>query len=130
METTDMIKVLVVEDEPSLSSLCWKVLTQEGFYVDIAENGKVAQVMILHQQYDLCLIDIRTPKMSGEELYYWIREEYPALAEGLIFTTGDVLSEDAKRFLDETARPALIKPFLPTDLKKLVKESLKAAKIL
>lgn len=38
--------ILVVEEEPAIYELCRKVLTDEGFEVDIAVNGKVAQGMI------------------------------------------------------------------------------------
>ncbi len=62
-------KVLVVEDEPAICDLCRGVLTGEGFEIDIAVNGKVAQDMIEKKQHALCLIDIRTPEMNGKEFY-------------------------------------------------------------
>jgi len=51
-------RILVVEDEPAISDVCQRVLTGEGFEVDIAVNGKVAQGMIEEKQYDICLIDM------------------------------------------------------------------------
>jgi len=85
-------RILVVEDEPAISDVCQRVLTGEGFEVDIAVDGKVAQDMIGEKQYDLCLIDIRTPAMNGKKLlsmaagetskagkqgdiHYWRRDE-------------------------------------------------------
>ncbi len=62
-------RVLVVEDEPAINVICRRVLTGEGFEVDIAVQGKVAQDMIDKKQYDLCLIDIRLPAMTGKELH-------------------------------------------------------------
>jgi len=80
--------------------------------------------MIEEKQYDLCLFDIRTPRMSGEELYQWLQEKHPRLASRVIFTTGDVMSGDTKDFLEQTARPFLPKPFTPDELKTIVRETL------
>ncbi len=61
-------RILVVEDEPAICDLCQRVLTGEGFEMDIAVNGKVAQGMIEEKQYDLFLFDIKLPVMNGQEL--------------------------------------------------------------
>ena len=113
-------RVLVVEDEPAISDVCRRVLTGEGFEVDIAVNGEVAQDMIDKKQYDLCLVDIRTLAMNGRELYQWLKEKHPQLASRVIFTTGDVMGGDTPSFLDQAA-----KPFTPDELKAIVREALK-----
>ena len=118
-------KILVVEDEPAISDVCRRVLVTEGFEVDIAVNGKVAQGMIEKKRYDLCLIDIRTPTMNGKEFYQWLKEKHPQLSSRAIFTTGDVMGVDTQRFLEQAARPLLPKPFTPDELKATVREALK-----
>ncbi len=118
-------RILVVEDEPVISQVCLRVLTGEGFDVDIAINGKIAQGIIEEKQYDLCLIDIRTPTMSGKELYQWLKEKHPQLADGVIFTTGDVMGGDTQSFLEQAARPFLPKPFTPGELRAIMRETLK-----
>ncbi len=115
-------RILVIEDESAISDLCRRVLTSEGFEVDIAVQGKVAQDMLGEKQYDLCLIDIRLPAMDGKELYQWLKERHPKLADGVIFTTGDVMGGgDTQIFLEQTLRPILLKPFTPAQLKSIVK---------
>jgi CheY-like chemotaxis protein len=109
-------KILVVEDEPSISSICERVLTSEGCEVDIAVNGEIAQNMIESKGYDFCLIDIKTPAMNGKELYQWLAEKHTHLANGVVFTTGDVMDEDIQSLLKRTDRPFLPKPFTPDDL--------------
>ena len=118
-------EILVVEDEPAICNVCQRVLTSEGFKVDTAVNGKVAQDMIGKKQYDFCLIDIRTPAMNGEELYQWLEEKHPQLAGGVVFTTGDVMGGDTQGFLEQTGRPFLPKPFTPDEIKTIVKETLR-----
>ena len=121
-------RILVVEDEPSISAVCRRVLTGEGFEVDIAVNGKVAQGMIDEQQYDLFLFDIKLPVMNGQELYQWLKEEHPKQISKVIFTSGSVLGEDTQLFIEQTGRPFLPKPFTPDDLKAIVRENLEEVK--
>jgi len=104
--------------------MCLRVLTAEGFEVDVAVNGKVAQDMVEEKQYDLCRIDIRTPEMNGKELYQWLKEKRLQLAGRVIFTSGDVMGGDTGRFFEQTTRPALLKPFTPNELKSIVRTTL------
>jgi len=118
-------RILVVEDEPAITAVCRRVLVSEGFEVDVAANGKIAQDMIENKQYDLCLIDIRTPMMNGEELYQWLRERHSPLTERVVFTSGDTLSGDTQSFAEQTGRLFLAKPFSPEELKAVVREALR-----
>ena len=118
-------RILVVEDEPAISQVCLRALTGEGFEVDIASDGRIAQDMIERKQYDLCLVDVRTPKMNGKELYQCLLKKYPQLVRRLIFTTGDVMGGDTKDFLKQAGRPVLPKPFTLDELKAIVRETLK-----
>ncbi len=121
----ERIKILVVEDDPVISRICARTLTGEGFDVDIASNGNIAESMLEEKQYVLVLIDIRTPVMNGKQLYQSIMERHPEMVGGVIFTTGDMLAGDTKTFLEQSGRLFLPKPFTPDELKTVVKEALK-----
>jgi DNA-binding response OmpR family regulator len=121
-------RVLVVEDEPAICELCQRVLTGEGFEVNIAANGKVAQDIIEEKQYDLFLFDVKLPVMNGQELYQWLKEEHPKQISKVIFTSGSVLGEDTQLFIEQTGRPFLPKPFTPDDLKAIVRENVREVK--
>ena len=123
--STEVKKILVVEDEPAISDVCRRVLTSEGFEMDIAVNGKVAQDMLQAKQYDLYIFDIKLPIMTGQELYQWLKEKHPQLASRVIFTTGDVMSGDIQSFLEQAARPFLPKPFTPGELRAIMRETSK-----
>jgi DNA-binding response OmpR family regulator len=114
----------VVEDEPAIGSMCQRVLAREGFEVDIAVNGTLAQQMIGKKPYHICLIDIRTPKMNGVELYQWLREKYPQMADHVIFTTGGVIDEKTIPFIEQSGRLFLPKPFIPNELTAIVKQAM------
>jgi DNA-binding response OmpR family regulator len=117
-------RVLVVEDEPAISQVCFRVLSAEGFEVDLVENGASAQDRLKERDYDLCLIDIMTPIMDGKQLYRWIEAERPRMVRGVIFTTGDAINPDTRAFLERVNRPFLPKPFTLDELKKVVTETL------
>ncbi len=117
-------KILVVEDEPVISRICMRTLTGEGFEVDIAANGSLAEGMLKNKEYNLILIDIRTPVMNGKQLYRSINDNHPDLADRVIFTTGDLLAGDTKSFLEQSGRLFLPKPFTPDELKTAIKKAM------
>jgi CheY-like chemotaxis protein len=80
--------------------------------------------MLMQEDYDLLLIDIKTPVMNGKEFYRNIKGRYPKLLDRVIFTTGDVISDDTQGFLKQAGRPFLLKPFTPDELQAIVRENL------
>ena len=118
-------RILVVEDEPVISRVCSQVLRGEGFEVEIAANGNIAEGMLGKKEYDLILIDIRTPVMNGKQLYQSINDKHPDLTDRVIFTTGDLLGGDTKSFLEQSGRLFLPKPFTPDELKTIVGKALR-----
>ena len=118
-------RILLVEDEPGITQICQRTLTSEGFEVDIAVNGVVAQDMLGEKDYELVIIDIRTPVMNGKQLYQYIEERYPWLIDGVIFTSGDVISNDIQYFLKQNGKPFIPKPFTPDELNTTVRETLR-----
>ena len=125
MKNSSVKRILVVEDEPAICDLCKRGLSGEGFQVDIAVNGKVAQGMIADKQYDLFLVDIRTPALNGIELYQWLEEKLPQMASNVIFTSGSIMGGDTMTFVEQSGRPFLPKPFTPDELKAIIRKTLK-----
>jgi len=117
---------LVVEDEPTIARMCLRALGTEGFEVDVASDGKAAQARLSDNEdlYDLCLIDIRTPGMNGIELYQYLKEIGSEMINRVIFTTGDVVNDEIKTFLEETGRPFLPKPFTLDELRSVIRITL------
>ena len=117
--------ILVVEDEPIIAKVCTRTLSAEGFQVEIVDNGEAAlNVLKGKKEFDLCLIDIRTPKMNGTELYHHLEKNYPEMVNKVIFTTGDVLNANIKAFLEKSNRPYLDKPFTPDELRAIARKVL------
>ena len=114
----------MVEDEEVICHICRTVLEKEGFAVDIAANGRDAREMIDMNGYDLCLIDILTPEMSGRQLYQWLQKKHPQLTNKVVFCTGMAMEGNMQRFLEKSGRPVLLKPFSPDELVNIVQEAL------
>jgi len=118
------LKILVIEDEPFIGRVCTKTLTAEGFEVDVASNGLIALEMFGKKKYDLIFSDVRTPEMNGIEFYKRIKQQNPAIANHIIFTSGDVMSPDVKEFMSTNQNPFLPKPFMPDELRAIVRQTL------
>ena len=116
-------KILVVDDEQEITMVCMRTLVPEGYEVDTASDGSVAEEILTKRDYNLVLIDIRTPVLNGKQLFHYIKDCHPELVDGVIFTTGDITSNDTEQFLVQSGRPFLLKPFTLDELKSVVKET-------
>ncbi|MGI2335231.1 MAG: response regulator [Dehalogenimonas sp.] len=88
------------------------------------QKTKRLKLLIVEDEkaFDIALIDIRTPLMNGQELYLWITEHRPHLIPGIIFTTGDVISNSTEDFLTNMNQPYLPKPFSPKELTEIIEK--------
>ena len=68
-----MTKILIVEDESSFSEAIAFLLGKEGFETDVAENGRTALELYKANSYDLVLLDLMIPEVSGIEVCRAIR---------------------------------------------------------
>ena len=118
-------RILAIDDEPIIIRVSVKVLTAQGFDVDVACNGLVAKDMARKAEYDFFLSDIRTPAMNGMQFYEYLRQEQPGLENRVIFTTGDVMSPEVKTFLSKRNNLFLAKPFTPDELRTIIGKALK-----
>ena len=114
-------RALVVEDEPAIGRTCKRVLTAEGFQVDVAENGLIALEMVHLKDYDLCLSDVRIPVMDGMEFYAHLKAENSNLTQRIVFMSGDIVGGRTGEFIKESRRPVLAKPFDPDQLRQIAR---------
>lgn len=111
MSPRNGIRLLVVDDEPSIVEVLSEGLRSCGHSVDTAINGRLALRKIVDGTYDLVITDLKMPGMDGKSLYHEVRKIRPALADRFLFTTGDVIARDTRDFLERAGRPWLEKPF-------------------
>jgi PAS domain S-box-containing protein len=111
LQRQDGAKILVVDDETVILDLLKDVLTEDGYEVETADRTCAALERLHSKKYDLILLDIKLPVMSGIELYRHIESVNPALAQRVVFITGDVMETSTKDFLDKTGVSYIAKPF-------------------
>ena len=107
----DSLRVLVVDDEASVRVSLQRYLAGRGHDVETTASGEDALARLRATLYDAVIVDMRMPDLSGEQLFERLRSNDPAHAERVIFTTGDLVNEQMRRFLDGSGRPCVPKPF-------------------
>ena len=80
------MKVLLLEDDVALSDLLNEHLEDKGFEVTLCTNGQVALEALIEQKFDIALLDINTPQISGIEVLKSIRKEYKNNTPVIILT--------------------------------------------
>jgi two-component system NtrC family sensor kinase len=116
----------VVDDEPEISKLLAQALRRAGYGCDVAPDGRAGQALIAEapERYAGVVCDLRMPDLDGPGLFRWLAVHYPRLAQRTVFVTGDALGPVAGRFLAESGRPVLEKPFTPAEVVHIVHEML------
>jgi DNA-binding response OmpR family regulator len=115
-------KALVVEDEALTRTLLAQLLQSLECDVDLAANGEDALSLLLTRHYDIVLLDIMLPKMSGIEVMEALRRERPRMIGCVIVVTGLDLREI--RSLFPAVHDTLSKPVLPRRLRESVRSCL------
>ena len=108
------MRVLVVDDEVEMAALLARGLIGEGYDVDVASDGIQAISLAGEQRYDLAVLDVTMPGMSGFELCRRLRDQVRGI--GIILLTARDAVDDRVRGLDAGADDYLTKPFAFAEL--------------
>jgi len=103
------MKVLIVEDNLELCENLEEIFSKNGFIVDTAHDGEKALDLLFSSEYDLVILDIMLPKMSGWDLCLRARKAKLRVPI-LMLTAKDAISDKIKG-LDMGADDYLVKPF-------------------
>jgi len=119
-------RILVVDDEKYILDFFVEAFQAVPMYVDTVNNGQAALQKMENFQYDIVITDFRMPQMSGKELFNWIREHRPRLANRIIFVTGDTVSNETRSFFEENHSRFLAKPFKIEEVKEVIQRVLES----
>ncbi|MGB9790330.1 MAG: response regulator [Thermotoga caldifontis] len=117
-----MANILVVDDERNVRNLIRKILEENGHTVTTIATGEEALVEVRRSKFDLLILDLKLPGMSGTELLKRMRQEgmeLPTLIVSAITTAAPVVEA-----MKQGASDYLSKPFSAQDLLKKVGELL------
>jgi two-component system, cell cycle sensor histidine kinase and response regulator CckA len=83
----ESLRILVVDDEPTVLEYLNRILTRSGYRPALASNpGQAVQVAATMDRVDLLVTDLAMPEMNGEELAAAVRSRYPSVK--VLYQTG------------------------------------------
>ena len=115
-------RILVIDDEPSVTDALRLVLTELGHHIDVARSGGEAKELLKGSPYDLVFTDLRLPDASGIDLLELIKSDTPTTevilmtAHGSLDITIDAIKRGAFYYIE--------KPFTPQQVTALVERAL------
>jgi len=118
--------ILLVEDEAPVRAIARRILIQGGYQVIEARHGADALRVAAghHGPIHLLVTDVVMPQMSGRDLARLVRTARPGLP--ILYISGYTDDELLRRGILETGAQLLRKPFLPVELRKVVRELISA----
>jgi len=118
-----MQRILIVEDEPDMQSGIKDNLEFEGYDVDVASDGQQGLDKILEESYDLILLDVMLPKMSGFDVCKNVRKR--DIDTPIIFLTAKGEEIDKVIGLESGGDDYMTKPFSLRELLARIKAVLR-----
>ncbi len=115
-------KVLVIDDERSVCHSCKVILRDEGHEVDYVTSGTEGVVRALQGDWDVVLLDLKMPDLSGMEVLERIKAERPEIM--VIIITGYATIQTSIEAIKKGAFDYVPKPFTPEELSMTVQKAL------
>lgn len=120
-------KILIIDDEESIRDGCRQILSREGYHTEDTGSSVRGLEMALEDVYDIILLDVQMPKMSGLDVLRKLKMESDISAR-IIIITGYGSIETAVEAMKCGAFDFLTKPFSAAELRKAVKNALSASR--
>ncbi|MBL8743718.1 MAG: PAS domain S-box protein, partial [Myxococcales bacterium] len=120
--TGPRLRVLVVDDEPSVVRVIQRTLSQ-SHEVETAGSAAEALALIEARPFDVVLCDLAMPGTSGAELLERVRLVRPELERRFVVMTGGAVSPRGRAFLDRWSGPQLDKPFSAKRLEQVLRQA-------
>jgi DNA-binding response OmpR family regulator len=124
-ETSQVHRILYVDDDEWVRSLCATILRRAGYHVDTAEDGEAGWEAFQLGNYDLLITDHEMPRLSGVELVQRLRSVGEALP--VVIASGRFHAEEGQQDPWLRLAATLRKPFTPAELLRTVEQVLRAA---
>ena len=117
--------ILVIDDEASIREVLLILLSRDGHDVETVADGLAALERLAERDFDLIITDVRMPGVDGIEFYSRVRAWSPAVAERIVFTTGDIVNPTTRDFLASVQNRTLQKPFSLAEVRDVIAALLK-----
>ncbi len=122
-----MFKILIAEDEPDIRELISLTLQFGGYSVVAAKDGVEAVERAQKDKFDLILMDVRMPRMTGYEACRILRENDATKEIPIIFLSAKGQEFEVQAGLEAGADDYILKPFAPEMLTRKIEKVLQKA---
>src|SRR5256885_8871050 len=112
-------KALIVEDDAVTRTALAELVSGNGFDVDLAPDGELAVGLLTRNSYDVVVLDLILPKISGTDIMEYLHCTKPHMLTKVVVVTGLDVAEIRKLFPDVC--DALGKPVVPNRLLRAVR---------
>ncbi|NMO21494.1 PAS domain-containing protein [Pyxidicoccus fallax] len=113
-------RVLVVDDEPQLTSVLRRVLGRRHEVVSVHSGREALELLARDDAFDLVFCDLMMGDLTGMDVHDALARCQPELLSRFVFMTGGGFTERARAFLQSVPLPRIEKPFEPGTLRALV----------
>jgi len=120
------MRILLVEDDRGITQFVKKGLLENSYSVDVAYDGEKGLYSVLHENYDLIILDIMLPKLDGRVILKEMRSK--GILTPVIFLTAKDLEKDIVEGLSLGADDYLVKPFSFNELLARIRAILRRTK--
>jgi len=121
-------RILVVDDEQRIRDACQILLSEEGYEVATADDGDVGLRMIEAEHFDIILLDLMLPALSGLDVLTQVHALHPDTV--VIVITGYATLEHSIEAMKKGAFDFIPKPFTPDQLRMVVSKAIKYTRAL
>jgi DNA-binding NtrC family response regulator len=121
-------RILVADDEEIVIRSCLRILSDDKYEIETVRNGLEAIERIAEKDYDLLVLDIMMPKLTGMEVLQRVKESHPDV--DVIMITGLNEIETAVKAMKLGAFDYLPKPFDPEELELVVERAFERRQLL
>ncbi|MCK4311862.1 MAG: sigma-54-dependent Fis family transcriptional regulator [Candidatus Cloacimonetes bacterium] len=123
-----LTNILVIDDDKHMRDACCQILVKDHYGVSEAEDGHKGLELLKKKFYDIIILDLKMPGISGMNVLKKIKENYPDTV--VIVITGYATVESAVEAMKIGANDFLPKPFTPDALRVIVKRVVEKRKLL
>lgn len=119
--------LLIIDDDEAMRDSCRQALSRDGNRVEVAEDGLKGLDMLKKKSFDLIILDLKMPGLSGMDVLKEIKRDDPEST--VVVITGYATVESAVEAMKRGAYDFIPKPFTPDSLRMIVNRALEKRKL-
>jgi PAS domain S-box-containing protein len=114
-------RVLVIDDDPMVASAVRRTLSPDHEVITSTRSDEALEMLRRGERFEVILCDVMMPNMTGVDFWQELDRFLPEETRKIVFLTGGAFATQARQFLDSIPNLHLDKPFVPDQLRTIVR---------